>query len=230
MRINCIIVDDEPVSRDTLNRYIVNSPSLNLLEICKNAIEASEVINKLDVQLIFLDINMPKLSGLQFYKSLVNPPFVVFTTAYPEYAVEGFEVEAVDFLLKPFSFERFLKSVNKVLNLLKMTSNRDQNAEFILWKVDKKIHKVKLDEIEYLEAVGDYVKVVYGENSILVHSTFQSILTKLPQEKIVRVHKSFAIALSKFEILSGNKVKLKTTSIPIGKTYKACFMEIIKNK
>ncbi|WP_020533803.1 LytR/AlgR family response regulator transcription factor [Flexithrix dorotheae] len=229
MKINCIVVDDEPVSRDTLHQYISNCPSLHLVEVCKNAIEASMVLNTKEVHLIFLDINMPKLSGLQFYKSLVNPPTVIFTTAYPEYAVEGFEVEAIDFLLKPFSFERFLKSVNKVSNLLKMAHNKDQNEAFILWKADKKIHKVKIAEIEYLEAVGDYVKVVYGNSSLLVHSTFQNILAQLPSEKIVRIHKSFAIALSKIKIISANKVKLNTTSIPIGQTYRTGFLEFINN-
>lgn len=118
MKINCIIVDDEPASRDVLEKFISDCPSLNLLYSCKNAFEANEILNKDDVQLIFLDINMPKLSGLKFYKSLTNPPFVIFTTAYPEYAVEGFEVEAVDYLLKPFPFDRFLKAVNKALDIL----------------------------------------------------------------------------------------------------------------
>ena len=138
MKINCIIVDDEPASREILEKYVADCSCLNLVETCKNAFEATEAINNVDIQLIFLDINMPKLSGMKFYRSLTNPPFVIFTTAYPEFAVEGFEVNAVDFLLKPFPFERFLKAVNKAIDILKNQSNDNICYEYIFLKSDKK--------------------------------------------------------------------------------------------
>ncbi|MBT34091.1 MAG: DNA-binding response regulator [Thalassobius sp.] len=229
MRINCIIVDDEPASREVLEKFISDCPTLTLLQSCKNAFEASDAINQFDVQLIFLDINMPKLSGIKFYKSLVNPPFVIFTTAYPEFAVEGFEVDAIDYLLKPFPFERFYKAVNKASEAISSKSADSKPQEFILWKADKKIHRVLLDEINYLEAIGDYVKVQFADKSIMVHNTFQKLLAQLPDNKFVRVHKSFAIALYKLETIDGNRIILKGKSIPIGQTYRTDFMELIKN-
>ena len=228
MKINCIIVDDEPASRDILEKFILDCPNLNLVESCKNAFEASNAINALDIQLIFLDINMPKLSGIKFYKSLVNPPFVIFTTAYPEFAVEGFEVDAIDYLLKPFPFERFYKAVNKAVEVLSNKINESKTQEFILWKADKKIHRVLLDEINYLEAIGDYVKVQFSGKFIMVHNTFQKLLAQLPENRFIRVHKSFAIALDKLEAIEGNRIILKGNSIPIGQTYRSDFMELIK--
>ncbi len=228
MKINCIIVDDEPASREILEKYISDCPSLTIVKTCKNAFEASEVINSLDIQLIFLDINMPKLSGMKFYKSLINPPFVIFTTAYPEFAVEGFEVDAVDFLLKPFPFERFFKAVNKAIDILKRKNNGNLNQEFILLKSDKKIHRIITDEINHIEAVGDYVKIFYSDKYILVHDTFKNLLSQLPENKFVRVHKSHAIALNKFEVIEGNMIKIKDKTVPIGQTFRLDFMNFIK--
>lgn len=229
MKINCIIVDDEPASRGVLEKFISDCPSLNLLYSCKNAFEANKILNKDDVQLIFLDINMPKLSGLKFYKSLTNPPFVIFTTAYPEYAVEGFEVDAVDYLLKPFPFERFLKAVNKASNVL---NNKQvaSDSSYILLKSDKKLYRIILNEINYLEALGDYVKVNYSNQSIIVHETFQNLLSQLEESKLVRVHKSFAIALNKFDHIEGNLIKITDKFIPIGQTYRSEFLGLIKSR
>ncbi len=229
MRINCIVVDDEPASRDILEKFISDCPSLNLICLCKNAFEAMQTINKENIQLIFLDINMPKLSGLRFYKSLINPPYVIFTTAYPEYAVEGFEVDAIDYLLKPFSFERFLKAVNKAIDKFVNKQQKSENSSILL-KSDKKLYRVIIDDINYLEALGDYVKVYYSNKSIIVHETFQNMLSQLPEKEFVRVHKSFAIALNKFEIIEGNMIKIKDKSIPIGQTYRSEFIDLIKSR
>jgi DNA-binding LytR/AlgR family response regulator len=228
MKVNCIIVDDEPASREILEKYIADCPTLNLVESCKNAFEASEIISNNPIQLIFLDINMPKLSGIKFYRSLTNPPFVIFTTAYPEFAVEGFEVSAVDYLLKPFPFERFLKAVNKAVDVLKNKSNDNRTIEHILLKSDKKIHQVNINEIYHLEAIGDYVKVFYNGKSIMVHETFQNLLNQLPNNLFVRIHKSHAIAIKKIVTIEGNMVKIKDKQLPIGQTYRAEFMNLIK--
>ena len=228
MRISCIIVDDEPASREIIEKYISDCALLNLISSCKNAFEANEIINREQIQLIFLDINMPNLSGIKFYKSLSNPPFVIFTTAYPEYAVEGFEVDAIDYLLKPFSFERFLKSVNKALNIFNQKDIAD-NIPFIVLKADKKLFRVNIKDINYLEALGDYVKVDYLNHTIMVHDTFQNLLTQLAESNLIRVHKSFAISLNKFDHIEGNMIKIKEKSIPIGQKYRSDLLKIIKS-
>jgi len=226
---NCIIVDDEPASRDILEKYISDCQSLKLISACKNAFEANDLINQGEIQLVFLDINMPKLSGLKFYKSLTNPPFVIFTTAYPEYAVEGFEVDAIDYLLKPFSFERFLKSVNKAINVFNQKGNSNQSPCVIL-KSEKKLYRVNINEINYLEALGDYVKVDYLNQSIIVHETFQNLLSQLSESNLFRIHKSFAISLNKFDHIEGNMIKIKDKSIPIGQTYRSEFLNLINSR
>jgi len=228
MRISCIIVDDEPASREIIEKYISDCALLNLISSCKNAFEANEIINREQIQLIFLDINMPNLSGIKFYKSLSNPPFVIFTTAYPEYAVEGFEVDAIDYLLKPFSFERFLKSVNKALNIFNQKDIAD-NIPFIVLKADKKLFRVNIKDINYLEALGDYVKVDYLNHTIMVHDTFQNLLTQLAESNLIRVHKSFAISLNKFDHIEGNMIKIKDKSIPIGQKYRSDLLKIINS-
>lgn len=224
--INCIIVDDEPVSREILERYIADCTSLHLVSSCKNAFEANDLITSEKIDLIFLDINMPKLSGLKFYKSLAHPPFVIFTTAYPEYAVEGFEVDAIDYLLKPFSFERFLKSVNKAMKIFNQQDVTSPGSYIILKSV-KKLYRVNIDEINYIEALGDYIKVDYADQAIVVHETFQHLLTILNESNLFRVHRSFAVSTSKFDHIEGNTIKIKDRSIPIGQKYRSEFLNII---
>lgn len=230
MKINCIIVDDEPASREILEKYIADCSFLNLAGICKNAFEANDFINNQDINLIFLDINMPRLSGMKFYKLLSNPPFVIFTTAYPEFAVEGFEVNAVDYLLKPFPFERFLKAVNKAVEIINTKKHENNTTDFILMKSDKKIHRVIINDITHLEAIGDYVKVHFGYKYILVHDTFQNLLNQLAENQFIRVHKSYAISINKFEVIEGNMIKINDKSIPIGQTYRNEFMKLIKSR
>jgi DNA-binding LytR/AlgR family response regulator len=228
MKINCLIVDDEPASREILEKYIQEYQVLTLVKACKNAFEASEVLCQADIQLLFLDINMPRLSGMKFYKSLSNPPFVIFTTAYPEYAVEGFEVNAVDYLLKPFPFDRFLKAVNKAIEVIQQPAyNHTISRKFILLKADKRINKVIIDEILYLEAVGDYVKVFYRNTHILVHSTFQDLINQLPTDQILRIHKSYAVSKDKFEAIEGNMIIIGGKQLPIGQSYKENFLNVI---
>ena len=225
---NCIIVDDEPASRDILEKFIADCPSLELTSVCKNAYEAMDSINKGNVDLIFLDINMPRLSGLTFYKSLTHPPCVIFTTAYPEFAVEGFEVDAIDYLLKPFTFDRFLKAVNRAMDKYGNEKQKPGSASVLL-RSDKKLYQIKLTDINYLEAFGDYVRIYYKDQSILVHETFQNMLNSLPEKEFVRVHKSYAIAINKLEIIEGNEIKLKGKTIPIGQTYRSAFFEFLKS-
>lgn len=214
--IKCIIVDDEPLARDVLESYIEDLPSLQLIATCSDAVEALGVLDSETVDLIFLDINMPKLSGINFYKSLSHRPKVIFTTAYADHAVEGFELEAVDYLLKPFSFERFVKAVNKV----KVTSSESNSADFIMLKADKKNHKINFDQILYFESIGDYVKVHLKEGKTLIISETLRKLEELLPTTFLRVHKTYIIALNHLEYLEGNQVKIGETKIPIGQSYR----------
>ncbi len=218
MIINCLIIDDEPASREVLETYISDTKDLNLVKSCKNALEANEILKKENIQLLFLDINMPKLSGMQFYKALIHPPMVIFTTAYPQYAIEGFEVEAIDYLLKPFPFDRFLKAVNKAFN--KWDSSIDKSSDYIVLKADKKVYRIGINDIIRLESVGDYVKVFYSDQHILVHESMQNLLLQLPTNVFVRVHKSHSINFLKLQSIDGNRIFIEAHEVPMGATYK----------
>jgi DNA-binding LytR/AlgR family response regulator len=231
MKIKCIIVEDEPLSQDILKKYIEDSTILELIGIASDAFEANSLLQADDIQLIFLDINLPKLSGIRFVKSLTNAPLVIFTTAYPEYAIEGFETDAVDYLVKPFSFERFLKAVNKSVEKLNLKLQKHTSInEFILLKSDKKVYKVNFNEIYYLQSFGDYVKVYVSGKCLVIHNTFKSILEQLPGDRFIRIHKSYIIALDKIQYLEGNQVKIANELIPIGLNYKDDLIRILKDK
>tara|TARA_R100000005_G_C5003765_1_gene212427 strand:+ start:11994 stop:12674 length:681 start_codon:yes stop_codon:yes gene_type:complete len=216
--IMCLIVDDEPLSRDVLKAYCTDHPDLEITAICKDAFEAMNALGKASVDLIFLDVNMPKLSGINFYKSLNQKPMVVFTTAYPEFAVEGFELDATDYLLKPFSFERFVKAVNKVKE--KSINQADTDEKYILLKADRKVYKVDFSEILFFEALGDYVKAHLQDKVLIVTTTLKKLMEELPSSAFIRTHKSFIIAKSKIEYLEGNQIQLPHHKIPIGQAYR----------
>ncbi|MCK0179960.1 LytTR family DNA-binding domain-containing protein [Flavobacteriaceae bacterium S0862] len=222
MKLNCLIIDDEPSSQSILKIFCEDVDFLNVIKICNNALEAMSILNSQNhIDLLFLDINMPKLSGLNFYKSLLNPPDVIFTTAYSEFALDGFEVNAIDYLLKPFSFERFLAAANKALNKKKSENNSDDT---IIIKANKVLHQVHPDDILFVEAFGDYVKVHQENTIITTNSTFTNILKILPK-KFVRCHKSFAINLKKMNSLAGNVITIGDKTVPIGQTYKSDFLK-----
>ena len=220
----CIVIEDEPLAQNILKKYIEDHPSLELIAVCSDAMEAQTILRQQPVQLLFLDINLPKLSGINFIKTLIHPPLIIFTTAYPEFAVEGFELNAIDYLLKPFSFERFLKAVNKAIEKINSSAISSQKKEppapsFVFLKADKKIHKINLDNILYIEAVGDYMKVVTESGQLLVNETMKKILEDFPASEFIRVHKSFIVAINKIKYIEGNYVQVGDKSIPIGATY-----------
>jgi len=229
--IQCAIIEDEPLAQNILKKYIEDHPALELKAVCNNAEEAQKVLLRQDIELLFLDINLPKLSGISFLKTLPHQPLVIFTTAYPEYAVEGFELDAIDYLLKPFSFERFLKAANKAVQQLNKREITEQaTPSFIFLKADKKVHKVNLDDILYIEAAGDYIKINTESEQYIVNDTLKSLQDELPPVQFIRVHKSYIISRNKIKFFEGNYVKVGNANIPIGNSYKEEISTRLKEK
>lgn len=218
MQINCLVVDDEPLSQEVIAEFVNACPELILTGICNDALEAGEFLKKQPVDLLFLDINMPRLSGIGFVKSLKEPPLIVFVTAYPEFALEGFEVDAVDYLVKPVSFERFRKAVNKILE--RIDKNAESKNGHILLRANKKDYRIEFENILYLEAFGDYVKFVTNERALLVHGTMKEFIEQLPENLFERIHKSYVIQVAKVEYLEGNTVKIGGNKLPVSLNYK----------
>lgn len=216
----CLIIDDEPVARDILRKYINDSPSLVLSGECESALAALEFLKESSVDLLFLDVNMPRLSGISFLKSISDPPKVILTTAYSEYALEGFELDVVDYLLKPFSFERFLKAVNKV-SLKESNAGKDPA---IVIKADGKTYRIQTNYILFVESMGDYLTLHTTDQKLTFYKTMKSFAEELPSASFIRVHKSYLIALNKIDYLEGNLIFIHGHEIPIGNAYKEEFL------
>ncbi len=237
--IKAIIVDDEPLALDVLETYIEKMPELSLVAKCENAIEANEALKNNDIDLMFLDIQMPQITGVEFLKSLNNPPAVIFTTAYPDYAVEGFELNAVDYLLKPISLDRFMKAVNKVSEKIGSKGPDSGNVvemegDFFFVKADKKLIKVDFDEILYIEGLKDYVIIRQEAGRVITLQTMKSLESKLPESTFKRVHRSYIVNINKINAVVGNMLELtekgQTKHIPIGKNYREDLLNIINLK
>lgn len=217
--LQCVIADDEPIARQILEGYIAEIPNLELVASTKNAFEVMGVLQEHHVDILFLDINMPKLSGLGLLKTLQQKPEVIITTAYAEYAVEGFELSVTDYLLKPFSLERFLKAILKVQQKSALPANKGEAITSLFVKSDKKIIKIDVDEIQYIEAYGNYIKI-FTEKMILTPQTLTDFLEKLPHN-FIRIHKSFVINFNSLKLIDGNQIVLRSgVNLPIGKSYK----------
>lgn len=227
MHIKCLLVDDEPPALKILESYIESIPNLELVGKCNNAFEAMNVLGEKKVDLMLLDIKMPKLLGTEFLRSLKNPPKVIFTTAHKEFALEGFELEAVDYLLKPISLERFLKAVSKIFNSASFapaqdtdTSITNVNSNFLYFRVDRKMVKVVLDEILFVESLKDYVRIVrQGHKPLLVKQSISTVEDMLPEHLFVRIHRSFIVAIHKLTAYTNHDVEINENVIPIGKLY-----------
>ena len=235
--IKAIIVDDEPLALDVLESYIAQLPELELVARCENALEAREVLKEHDVDLMFLDINMPQLTGIDFLKTLSVKPNFIFTTAHPNYAVEGFELNAIDYLMKPIPLERFMKAVNKVSDMqVGETSAPEKKKEnFIFVKADKKLIKVNFDDILYIEGLKDYVIIRQKEGRVITLHTMKSLESKLPDHIFKRIHRSYIVNIGAIDAIVGNMIELKEKSqvkhIPIGKNYREDLLKVInKNR
>lgn len=243
---NVIIVDDEPLAQDVLETYIEKMPDLNLVAKCNNAFEANEALQNNKVDLMFLDIQMPQLTGMDFLRTLQNPPLVVFTTAYSEYAIEGFELDALDYLLKPISFDRFVKAVNRgkeQLNLqtsstpafVDATLHTEVEEDYIFVKADKKLIKINYADILYVEGLKDYVIIRCEDNRVITLQTMKSLEQKLPASIFRRIHRSYIINTGRIEAVMGNMIEItekgQKKHLPVGKNYRDGLNDLVnKNK
>ena len=233
--LRCVIVDDEPPAREIIRRYVAEMPLLDLVGECANAIQAITLLQQTKVDLLFLDIRMPQLNGNDFLKTIRNAPRVIITTAYPDYALEGYELDVVDYLLKPIHFDRFVKAVNKTLQLTQfvpeaetVSAETETAAElFVYFRADRKMVKVMLKEILYVESMKDYVKIVTTSGSIISKQSISSVEEMLPEKKFVRTHRSFIVSLEKIRSFTNELIEIGNTEIPIGKLYRNTVIKML---
>lgn len=236
MTIRCVIIDDEPIARKGLKEYIQDVDFLQLVGEFDNPLKSTEVLMKEKIDLLFLDIQMPKMTGMEFLKTLSHPPMVIFTTAYPQYAIEGFELNAIDYLLKPFSFERFWKAVVKARSLREspvqpVTTAVPAEPDYFFIKSDNKLVKIQYDEILFVEALQNYVAVHTTNKKYITYLTFRSIEEHLPASRFIRTHKSFIVAANKVESIEGNDITIGLHHIPISRTEREhVLQQLLQNK
>lgn len=230
---NCVVVDDEPSAREVLKRYIAQLPTLQLAAECSNAVQVMQLLQQQNVDLLFLDIHMPQLNGNDLLRVLKNPPAVIFTTAHPEYALEGYELDAVDYLLKPISFDRFLKAVQKAVPPVTAQDNyppvakTSQPDAFIYFRADRKMIKVLLKDILYIESMKDYVKVFTANGVIITKQSISSLEELLPEHLFVRTHRSFIVSLQRIRTYTHELIETEKGEVPIGKLYRNSVLKML---
>ena len=229
MKLNCIIVDDEPMARKVLEEYIEDVDFLTLVGKAENPVKAGAVLDANKVDVMFLDINMPRMSGIDFLKNTSKLPLTVMTTAYSEYAVEGFELDAVDFLLKPIGFDRFLKAVNKILQVNlqsnlsdpdKVENNKEPAQPFLYFRSDRKMVKVLFNDILYIEGLRDYIKIFTTTKTIITKHLLASLQEMLPADSFLRIHRSYIVSISKIDSYRSDIIEIAKKELPIGRLYK----------
>lgn len=234
METKCLVVDDEPLARDLIRNHLEKLENFEIVAECSDAMKALNALRIKDVDLIFMDIQMPQITGVEFLKTLKNPPKVIFTTAHREYAIDGFELDVVDFLLKPITLERFLKAVNKYFQLTQEETNSNnlantsvyQNEEsFIYVKENKKVVKVYLKEILYIEGLSEYVQIHTENRKLVTKTSMSNMEEKLPEAGFMRIHKSFIVSLRKIEAFSSSTIDVPGKELPIGRSYKTTVLD-----
>ena len=228
MKTKCLIIDDEPLARDLVRNHLEKLDNFEIVAECGDAMKALQVLRNQHVDLMFMDIQMPQITGIEFLKTLKNPPRVIITTAYREYALEGFELDVVDFLLKPITFERFLKSVNKYFQVTSENGNNGESVSaasspedsFIYVKENKKVIKLLLNEILYIEGLSEYVKIYTDSKRIVTKTSMTNMEDKLPSENFMRIHKSYIVSLQKIEAFTSSSIEVTGKELPIGRSYK----------
>jgi DNA-binding LytR/AlgR family response regulator len=234
MILRCVIIDDEPIARKGLKEYLQDASFLQLAGEFDNPLKAADLLAREKVDLLFLDIQMPKMTGLEFLKTLAHPPMVIFTTAYPQYAVEGFEWNAIDYLVKPFSFERFWKAVSKARSMqevITQSATVTGEPDYFFIKTDNKLVKVLYDDILFVEALQNYVAVYTTSKKYITYLTFHSIGSHLPAARFIRTHKSYIVAANKVESIEGNDITIGSHHVPISRTEReAVLQQLIQNR
>lgn len=234
--IQCLVVDDEPVAREILESHLAKINMVHVVGSCKSALEAFNMINTKRVDLIFLDINMPEISGLSFAKSINKNIKIIFTTAYREYAVEGFDLQAVDYLLKPISFERLLQAINKYLDenmpvkTALTTEIIPERSDHIFVRSDRKMIKISFCDINYIESLSDYIKIHLTDKTVITREMISSIEAKLPQQDFLRIHRSFIVSLARIDSFTNEYVEINKKEIPISRSYKKEVLQKLENK
>jgi two-component system LytT family response regulator len=232
----CLIVDDEPLAREVISKYIARIPSLQLAGECSNAVQVIEFIQQHEVDVIFLDIQMPEIRGTDLIRILKNPPSIIITTAFQEYSLEGYELDVVDYLLKPIQFERFVKAITKVFRRgddsthSSVTPNEkpeNQKESYLYFRTDRKTVKVVLDDILYVEGMGNYVKIFTGNGMVITKNSMTTVETMLPEGFFIRTHRSFIVSKSKIASFNNDVVTIGKTEIPIGKLYKNSVIKLL---
>ena len=232
MKIRCLLIDDEPPALEVLESHISSINGLEIVAQCKNAIEALDVLHQNPIDLLFLDIKMPKMLGTDFLKNLSHPPKVIFVTAYRDYAVEGYELNAVDYLLKPLSFERFVKAITKVKLMMgqettsMVTDHKSNNEPFVYMKADKIMNKVYINDIVYIESWKDFIKIyLSGGKNLLVKRSLSSMENMLSKHKFLRIHRSYIVSINKISGYKNLSLQINSTEVPIGRLYKQAVMD-----
>jgi two-component system, LytTR family, response regulator len=236
LNINCLIVDDEPLARNLLTDYVRKVPYLNLIKACSGPLEAMEELRKNPVDLLFLDVQMPEITGISFLKSLQKKPLIILTTAYSQYALEGYELDVLDYLLKPITLERFLRAVDKVnqrLSTVPVVAKQEAEAPnnaYIFVKDGTKLVKVRFEDILYVEGLKDYVTIHTRQQKVISLQRMKVLEEQLPVDRFIRIHNSFIIALDAIDAVHKDRVQIGENFIPVGDTYKKSFRDFIEGK
>lgn len=217
--ITCIITDDEPFARKGLQGYVEKIGFLDLKGVCEDALQLSNLLQQQPVDLLFLDIQMPHITGIEFIRALSNPPKVIFTTAFEQYALQGFELDVIDYLLKPISYERFLKAAWKARDYFALRDVKSSSpvAPYMFAKSNGRLEKINFDELLFIEGMENYVSVYFENKKLIVHTTLKSLLEKLPSGQFIQTHKSYIVAINKVESIEGNTIHIKKHQVPVSK-------------
>jgi DNA-binding LytR/AlgR family response regulator len=220
VKLRCIITDDEPMARKGLQGYVEKLDFLELIAVCEDAIQLGNALKEQPVDLIFLDIEMPYLSGVEFLSGLTNPPKVIIVSAYEQYALKGYELDVADYLLKPVSFERFMQAVNKVYDRFTTEKNKETQPDFIFVKTTQKYEKVNFADILFIEALDNYITIQTSNNKLVTHSTLKDFVLTLPQPNFVQIHKSFVVNIVKVSSLEGNLLEIEDYKLPVSRNFR----------
>ncbi len=235
MKTKCVIVDDEPLARDLVRNHLSKLENFEIVDECGDAMKALKVIRENKIDLLFMDIQMPQITGIEFLKTLKHPPKVILTTAYREYALDGFELDVVDYLLKPITFERFLKAVNKYYQLAQddiqpeapVSSPSNTDEVYIYVKENKKVVKILLNDILYIEGLSEYVQIYTEKKKIITKTSMGNMEEKLPDNAFMRIHKSYIVSLTKIEAFTATSIEVPGKSLPIGRSFKNAVQEVL---